>query len=187
MILYIISFQRLLISQEYDYSVDIWSLSCMLLGIVFNRTPFFRGKDNYEQLRKIEEVLGNEDLDNYIEKYHLKLNKETKALLGQFKRRQWSEFVNQSTEKFINDDLFDYLDKTLVYDHAVSEQNKRDKVQERLTAKEAMAHKWFDPVRDDILHENDKKRSIPLTTANSEKKAKICQFLVFVCYRILTC
>ena len=91
----------------------------MLLGIVFNRTPFFRGKDNYEQLRKIEEVLGNEDLDNYIEKYHLKLNKETKALLGQFKRRQWSEFVNQSTEKFINDDLFDYLDKTLVYDHAV--------------------------------------------------------------------
>ena len=91
----------------------------MLLGIVFNRTPFFRGKDNYEQLRKIEEVLGSEDLDHYIEKYHLILNKETKALLGQFKRRPWSEFVNSSTEKFINDDLFDYLDKTLVYDHAV--------------------------------------------------------------------
>ena len=47
----------------------------MLLGIVFNRTPFFRGKDNYEQLRKIEEVLGSEDLDHYIEKYHLIFNK----------------------------------------------------------------------------------------------------------------
>ena len=48
----------------------------MLLGIVFNRTPFFRGKDNYEQLRKIEEVLGSEELDRYIAKYHLKLDKE---------------------------------------------------------------------------------------------------------------
>lgn len=91
----------------------------MLLGIVFNRTPFFRGKDNFEQLRKIEEVLGNEDLDRYIKKYNLKLNKETKALLGQFKRRPWKDFVTSVTKKFINNDLFDYLDKTLVYDHAV--------------------------------------------------------------------
>lgn len=91
----------------------------MLLGIVFNCTPFFRGKDNYEQLRKIEEVLGTEDLDRYIAKYNLKLNKETKALLGQFNRRPWKDFINASTRKFINDDLFDFLDKTLVYDHAV--------------------------------------------------------------------
>ena len=91
----------------------------MLLGIVFNRTPFFRGKDNFEQLRKIEEVLGNEHLDAYIRKYNLKLNKETKALLGTFPRRSWREFVHPETQHFINDDLFDYLDKTLVYDHAV--------------------------------------------------------------------
>lgn len=91
----------------------------MLLGIVFNRTPFFRGKDNNEQLRKIEEVLGSEDLEQYIKKYKLRLNKETKSLLGQFKRRSWKEFISPVTMKFINDDLFDYLDKTLVYDHAV--------------------------------------------------------------------
>ena len=57
------------IEQEYDYSLDIWSLSCMLLGIVFNRTPFFRGKDNYDQLVKISEVLGSDKLDEYIAKY----------------------------------------------------------------------------------------------------------------------
>ena len=39
----------------------------MLIGIVFNRTPVFRGKDNYDQLRKIAEVMGSEELDKYID------------------------------------------------------------------------------------------------------------------------
>ena len=46
----------------------------MLLGIVFNRTPFFRGKDNYDQLRKIAEIMGSEALDRYIAKYKLRLD-----------------------------------------------------------------------------------------------------------------
>ena len=98
----------------------------MLLGIVFNKTPFFRGKDNYDQLRKISEVLGSTDLDKYIEKYSLRLNRETKSLLSYFPRRNWKEFINPSTKKFINDDLFDYLDKTLVYDHNVDDGGKCD-------------------------------------------------------------
>ena len=142
--------------------MDIWSLSCMLLGIVFNRTPFFRGKDNYEQLRKIEEVLGSEELDRYIAKYHLKLNKETKCLLGHFERRPWTDFVSKTTEKFINDDLFDFLDKTLVYDH-----------NDRLTAKEAMAHKWFDPVRDDVEKEMVEWRKKTEAEAEPSKKVKM--------------
>ena len=134
----------------------------MLLGIVFNRTPFFRGKDNYEQLRKIEEVLGSEELDRYIAKYHLKLNKETKCLLGHFERRPWTDFVSKTTEKFINDDLFDFLDKTLVYDH-----------NDRLTAKEAMAHRWFDPVRDDVEKEMVEWRKKTEAEAEPSKKVKM--------------
>lgn len=108
--------------KEYDYSLDIWSLSCMLLGIVFNRTPFFRGKDNYDQLRKIAEIMGSEDLDKYIAKYKLRLDKETLRILGRYEKHGWKEFVDESMSKFINDDLFDYLDKTLVYDHNVNEE-----------------------------------------------------------------
>ena len=144
----------------YDYSLDIWSLSCMLLGIVFNKTPFFRGKDNYDQLRKISEVLGSTDLDKYIEKYSLRLNRETKSLLSYFPRRNWKEFINPSTKKFINDDLFDYLDKTLVYDH-----------NDRLTAKEAMAHKWFDPVREDVEKELKERQLMQQKGEEAPKKA----------------
>ena len=91
----------------------------MLVGIVFNRMPFFRGKDNYDQLRKIAEVMGSEDLDRYIDKYKLRLDRETVQLLGRYERHAWKEFETDATRKFINDDLYDYLDKTLVYDHAV--------------------------------------------------------------------
>ena len=91
----------------------------MLLGIVFKRTPFFRGKDNYDQLVKISEVLGSDKLDEYIAKYRLRLDNELTCMLGKHEPRPWSDFVNASTMKFINDDLFDYLDKTLVYDHNV--------------------------------------------------------------------
>lgn len=91
----------------------------MLIGIVFNRTPFFRGKDNYDQLRKIAEVMGSEELDKYIAKYHLRLDKETLRLLGRYEHHDWREYVHESTEKFISEELFDYLNKTLVYDHNV--------------------------------------------------------------------
>jgi casein kinase II subunit alpha len=42
----------------YDYSLDIWSLGCMFAGMIFQKEPFFQGKDNYDQLVKIAKVLG---------------------------------------------------------------------------------------------------------------------------------
>src|ERR1700760_1339595 len=39
--------------QTYDYSLDIWSLGCMFAGMIFQKEPFFQGKDNYDQLVKI--------------------------------------------------------------------------------------------------------------------------------------
>ena len=42
--------------QEYDYSLDLWSLGCMIAGIVFKKEPFFHGHDNFDQLVKIAKV-----------------------------------------------------------------------------------------------------------------------------------
>ena len=44
--------------QDYDYSLDMWSLGCMVAGMVFRREPFFHGHDNYDQLVKIAKVRG---------------------------------------------------------------------------------------------------------------------------------
>lgn len=42
--------------QEYDYSLDMWSLGCMFAGMIFKKEPFFHGSDNYDQLLKISKV-----------------------------------------------------------------------------------------------------------------------------------
>jgi casein kinase II subunit alpha len=31
---------------HYDYQLDVWSVGCMLAGMMFNREPFFKGADN---------------------------------------------------------------------------------------------------------------------------------------------
>lgn len=36
----------------YDYSLDMWSLGCMLASMIFRKEPFFHGQDNYDQVSK---------------------------------------------------------------------------------------------------------------------------------------
>lgn len=58
----------------YDYQLDIWSVGCMLAGMVFQREPFFKGADNKDQLIKIAKVTGTQEILDYIKKYDLKID-----------------------------------------------------------------------------------------------------------------
>lgn len=50
---------------KYDYQLDVWSVGCMLAGMVFAKEPFFRGLDNRDQLVKIAKVLGTSTINAY--------------------------------------------------------------------------------------------------------------------------
>ncbi|KAI9082601.1 hypothetical protein K1719_035470 [Acacia pycnantha] len=52
--------------QDYDYSLDLWSLGCMFAGMIFHKEPFFYGHDNHDQLVKIAKVLGTDELNAYL-------------------------------------------------------------------------------------------------------------------------
>ena len=52
----------MLLGLPYDQKIDMWSLGCMLAGMIFKKEPFFHGYDNYDQLVKIAKVLGTEEL-----------------------------------------------------------------------------------------------------------------------------
>jgi len=121
----------------YDYSLDIWSVGCTLAEIIFNKVPFFKGKDNLDQLMKIAKVLGTQDLNNYIEKYKLKIDPQYNKILGNYPKVPFSEFVNSTNGKLANPEAVDLVDKMLVYDKA-----------KRPTAKEAMSHSYFTPVKE---------------------------------------
>uniref|UniRef100_A0A8C2JQL0 non-specific serine/threonine protein kinase n=1 Tax=Cyprinus carpio TaxID=7962 RepID=A0A8C2JQL0_CYPCA len=118
--------------QMYDYSLDMWSLGCMLASMIFQKEPFFHGQDNYDQLVRIAKVLGTEELFSYLNKYHIELDTRFKDLLGQQKRRRWENFVQPENQHLVSPEALDLLDKLLRYDH-----------QQRLTAQEAMEHPYF--------------------------------------------
>lgn len=66
----------------YDYSLDMWSLGCMLASMIFRKEPFFHGHDNYDQLVRIVKVLGTEELFEYLDKYHIELDPRYNDILG---------------------------------------------------------------------------------------------------------
>uniref|UniRef100_A0A8C8JTX0 non-specific serine/threonine protein kinase n=1 Tax=Oncorhynchus tshawytscha TaxID=74940 RepID=A0A8C8JTX0_ONCTS len=116
----------------YDYSLDMWSLGCMLASMIFRKEPFFHGHDNYDQLVRIAKVLGTEDLYNYIDKYNIELEPRFNDILGRHSRKRWERFVHSENQHLVSPEALDFLDKLLRYDH-----------QARLTAHEAMAHPYY--------------------------------------------
>ncbi|RWA10186.1 hypothetical protein EKO27_g4924 [Xylaria grammica] len=124
--------------QEYDYSLDMWSLGAMFASMIFRKEPFFHGNSNSDQLVKIAKVLGTDDLFDYLDKYEIELDAQYDDILGRFQKKPWHSFVNPENQRFVSNEAIDFLDKLLRYDH-----------QERLTAKEAMAHPYFAPIRDE--------------------------------------
>jgi len=75
--------------QDYDYSLDLWSLGCMFAGMIFRKEPFFHGHDNNDQLVKIAKVLGTDELFEYLEKYGLILDNTLLTAIGRHTRKPW--------------------------------------------------------------------------------------------------
>ena len=104
--------------------------------MIFRKEPFFRGKDNYDQLVRIAKVLGTDKLFAYLDKYDLELDPDFDNLLGRHSQKRWDKYVTTENRHLVSSEAIDFLDKLLRYDH-----------QERLTAKDAMRHPYFEPVR----------------------------------------
>merc|ERR1712228_610258 len=119
----------------YDYSLDMWSLGCMLGGMMFQKEPFFQGVDNHDQLVRIVRVLGTDELFAYLDKYNVELDPRFDSILGRHPRKAWSKFIHTENEALCAGDGMDLIDRMLVYDHAL-----------RILPKEAMLHPYFRPV-----------------------------------------
>uniref|UniRef100_A0A8B9QNA9 non-specific serine/threonine protein kinase n=1 Tax=Apteryx owenii TaxID=8824 RepID=A0A8B9QNA9_APTOW len=128
--------------QMYDYSLDMWSLGCMLASMIFRKEPFFHGQDNYDQKERDDPNV-----------HPLKYSQLMPALifwvtvllagllagcschLSRHSRKRWENFIHSENRHLVSPEVLDLLDKLLRYDH-----------QQRLTAKEAMEHPYFYPV-----------------------------------------
>lgn len=101
--------------QEYDYSLDLWSLGCMFAGIIFRKEPFFHGQDNVDQLVRIAKVLGTDDLFEYLERYDLVLDSNFNGVLGRHAKKPWTKFVTAENQHLISEEALDFVDQLLRY------------------------------------------------------------------------
>jgi casein kinase II subunit alpha len=139
--------------QDYDYSLDMWSLGCMLAGMIFHKEPFFHGHDNYDQLVKIAKVLGTDELHEYLTKYDLELDAHFESLLGKHSKKSLTKFITNDNKHVATSEAIDFIEKLLRYDH-----------QERLTAKEALEHPYLQPVREYARQRRiDEANGLPVT------------------------
>lgn len=122
----------------YDYSLDIWSVGCILAEMLFRTFPFFRGEDNEDQLLRIVSVLGTDDFVQYLRKYdiHLPRHLMDRCVGVRHARQSWYSFVNARSAPWCDVHAIDLLDRMLRMDH-----------RERIFAFDAMQHPFFDPVR----------------------------------------
>lgn len=118
--------------QDYDYSLDIWSLGCVLASMMFKKEPFFCGQDNFHQLEVISQVVGTEEVINYLTKYKLPLAPEYDTILHTHEKVPWTSFINEKNKHMVTNEGLDLLSKMLVVDH-----------QNRWTAEELMNHSFF--------------------------------------------
>ena len=92
--------------------------------------------DSIDQLELITEILGTAGLISWLSKYNIELPSNMQYILEQgHTKKQWSGLINDSNRDVVNDDALDLLERMLKFDPS-----------ERITAKDAMNHPYFDQI-----------------------------------------
>jgi len=121
----------LLGNQNYNSSIDIWSIGCIMAELV-NRVPLFMGKTDADQIKKIFSVMGTPNPEEYPDVKDLK---------------EWAKDKFEPKEAVplnkvcprLDPAGLDLLQKTLELDP-----------KKRTSAKVALEHPWFNEVREEV-------------------------------------
>jgi len=129
--------ELLLGHQWYDYGVDMWSVGCVMAGMLYGRHPFFHGRDNNDQLVRIVAVTGTDELYRYTTKYHIAIPDDIQHKLNANRQLQaahkgWEGLGGAAGRALRSSAALDLLSGLLRIDH-----------QQRLTVDEALAHPYF--------------------------------------------
>ena len=122
--------------KKYTPTLDIWCIGCTLAGLVFSRIPYFKGKDNDDQIERMCEIFGGRVMIDYINKYNIEISQSVINNISQMSKRPWSSFKSRY---HLSPDLIDLLSRLLTIDHM-----------ERPSAEEAMNHPFFKDIHNKI-------------------------------------
>jgi casein kinase II subunit alpha len=112
--------ELLLINLFYDCKIDIWGFGSMLISMVFREEPFFHGSCIQDQIVKIANVIGSEELYQYVSDDGLDLDRETVDMLGDLPAKDLWTYVNESNQHLVDEQVLDLLRGLLRWDPKVS-------------------------------------------------------------------
>lgn len=81
--------------------------------------------EGHTALGLLQQVLGTEELDTYLQKYGIELDAQLEELVGRHSRKPWTKFVNSENQHLVSPEALDFLDKLLRYDHQVRRRCRR--------------------------------------------------------------
>ena len=101
--------ELLLSDRQYHYSIDMWSLGCVLAEMLFGRV-LFPGKDGNSVMKAILEVLGSGEVEKYVERYDFKLTSSMEKVIEESEKRGFESFVTGENEHLVSREAFDLLE-----------------------------------------------------------------------------
>ena len=120
----------------YDYSVDMWAIGSIFAELIYQKHPFFSGKDPLDQMLKIANVLGTKKLGEYAENFKIEIDSSMKEMIGKHSEKPWeiSKLIDKTlaNHEEIHTNVVNLLSRLLQYDHT-----------KRITAREALDHPFF--------------------------------------------
>lgn len=143
--------ELLLNKTTHDYAIDVWSAGCILAEMSFKKIHFFKeesatvdGEDPSidpvksfkEHLDATAKMLGTLKLKQYADKVKDSITMEMMNGIGDYKKVQFTELINEANSHLVDELLIDLLEKIFVYDPA-----------KRITTRAVLQHPYFDEVR----------------------------------------
>lgn len=128
--------EMLLHVHQYTAAVDVWSAGVVLASLLFKQRPFFAAcETDDEQLGVIAELLGTEALEKYCQRARVRMPSHAARVR---KARSLRTLITKRNRSLVSSAALNLLKKLIRYDPAT-----------RLSASQALAHAYFDPVREE--------------------------------------
>lgn len=134
--------ELLLRKRDYDFKIDIWTAGVTMLSMVFQRYPFFKCQDDVDQFLNIVELKGMKAVQEFTDKYGLYFNRAQRQGIDEedaeaFQGMPFDTFLDHDNFHLSSPPAWDLLSHLLTVDPET-----------RYTAKEAMEHEYFTPIRE---------------------------------------
>jgi casein kinase II subunit alpha len=121
---------------HYSYAVDIWSIGACFAGMIVGKYHFFEGQNMDQISDQWLEHLGSDEWDAFVRKYRFDIDPRwsRRHVARRRSATPWLWYIREENRHMISAEALDLAARMLRFDPA-----------ERITAREALRHPYFDP------------------------------------------